>query len=187
VVRAVFAFFPQRSIDKGWAAALAAMPPADSVREYAACCHEWGRKHLGGVDGLDRLAELLERVVDGADPAGLPLFAGWRALPRPDDAPARVAQLCMTLREHRGGLHVVAVLAAGLTPLQAVVSGPYGAANAKFFGWPEPWPDPAAYADRWQSAEARTNELAAAVYEPLSSDEREQLVRLVEAAAAAAA
>lgn len=185
VVRAAFVFFPARSIEKGWGAASAAMPAGRTVQEYAECCRAWGRTHLSGVEGLERLAELMGRVVDAADPAGLPLFAGWRALPRPDDAPAAVAQLAMALREHRGGLHCTAVLASGLEPLQAVVAGPYGTSNAKFFGWPEPWPDPAPYVERWAEAERRTNELAARAYEVLDEAERAEYVELVTRATAA--
>ncbi len=76
-----------------------------------------------------------------AEPAGLPLFAGWRAFPLPDDAPARATQLLHVLREHRGGAHVMAVRAVGLSPLEAVLAGKQGAPNAKFFGWPEPYPE----------------------------------------------
>ena len=43
------------------------------------------------------------------------------------------------LREWRGGLHLVATTAAGLTPLEAILTNE-GAGQAKFFGWAEPFP-----------------------------------------------
>lgn len=50
----------------------------------------------------------LAAVVDGAEPAGRPLFAANRDVPRPDDPVADLWQLATTLREHRGDGHVAA-------------------------------------------------------------------------------
>jgi hypothetical protein len=187
VVRATFVFFPEEMVDRSWAAARAVMPPTEIVREYAACGHGWARARLAGVEGIERLAALLEAVTDAADPAGAPLFAGWRALPRPDDALGRAAQLLTALRELRGAVHAAAVLAAGLTPLQAVLSGPGGEANAEFFGWPKPWPDVSAYRPVWQAADETTDRLAARVFDPLSEQERSELAELLGRAQAAVA
>ena len=65
----------------------------------------------------------------------------------------------------------------GLTPLEAIVSGTYGEANARFFEWPEPYPHvrPA----RWDAAEDLTAATAGLPYDALSSAEREELVGLV--------
>ena len=79
-------------------------------------------------------------------------------------------------REHRGGLHLAAVVAAGVDPLQAVVSGRYGTANAAFFGWPEPWPDPAVGKDAMAAVEAVTDRLVEPAYAVLAVDERAELV-----------
>jgi hypothetical protein len=43
------------------------------------------------------------------------------------------------LRELRGSVHVLAVVAAGLGPLAAVLATG-GEENARRFGWPEPFP-----------------------------------------------
>ena len=51
---------------------------AETVRLYAEACHPWGRHRFGALDGVERLADLLDAVAERADPAGLPLFAGWR-------------------------------------------------------------------------------------------------------------
>ena len=74
-----------------------------------------GRDHLAGLD-LGAFVAAADRLVDGADGAGLPLFTGWRSRPRVDDEPGRAAQLFQTLREWRGSNHLVATTAAGLTP-----------------------------------------------------------------------
>jgi hypothetical protein len=133
------------------------------------------------------LAGLLHRVADAADPAGWPLFAAWRAQPLPDDSAGRVAQLLHVLREHRGGAHLAAVRQAGLAPLEAIVAGSGGAANATFFGWPEPFPEPTdELRTRLATAEAATDVQVAPAYAVLSADEHAELPRLLAAAARSA-
>lgn len=179
VVRAAAVFFPERMVNRFWPQARDVMPAADGVKHYTDVLHAWGRDRLGDFDGAGRLAALAASVADGADVAGLPLFAGWRALPRPDDPPALAAHLMMVLREHRGGVHALAVLGSGLTPLQAVLAGPGGEGNAKWFGWPEPYPDCTALRERWEQAERLTDELAAPAFAALDAAEREELVDLL--------
>jgi hypothetical protein len=163
-----------------WEAGRAVAPVDHAVRAYSATAATWGRNRLTGADGLGRLADLLQRVVAAADPAGLPLFAGWRAVPVDDDPPARVVQLAHVLREHRGGAHLVAVLATGLTPLEAVLAGPGGAGNAAFFDWPKPYPDvDDALRTRWAAAEALTDVLVAPAYATLTDDEAGELSALL--------
>jgi hypothetical protein len=114
-------------------------------------CRAWGRRKLGGHDGCARIAELLQRVAEEASPVGAPLFAGWRAVPLADDSPARAVQLMHVVRELRGGLHANAVISAGLDPLEATLAAghdatPFGRTTgeriARFFTWPEPYPQP---------------------------------------------
>ena len=180
VISAAFAYFPHDAIRERWELARTVMPPAEAAALYAQACQEWGREALADVEGIDRLVPLLQRVADAADAAGAPLFAGWRALPVPDDAPGAAAQLLMVLREHRGGMHTMTVLAEGLTPLEAVVTGG-GVGNAEFFGWTGELPDPEPLRERYAAAEARTNTLAARAYAALDDWEREELVSLLEA------
>ena len=178
VVAAAFVYFRRDWLREQWETARSVMPPKQAAAEYSAACWDWGREHLAGVDGLPRLVELLSRAADAADPAGAPLFAGWRALPRPEDPEGATAQLLMVMREHRGGMHAMTVLAEGLTPLEAVITGG-GEANAKFFSWPEPYPDPAPLRAAYDAAEQRTTRLASRAYEALSDQERGELVELV--------
>ena len=120
----------------------AAMAPHDGAAVYTRICQEWGAEKLAGLDGVERLGEILEKVVTAASPNGAPLFVGWRDMPLPDQAgPARTFQLAQVMRELRFSRHCVAVQAAGLGPLEAILSGPAGEWNARMFGWPEPYPD----------------------------------------------
>ncbi len=113
--------------------------------------------------------------------AGNPLFAGWRAVPLPDDAAGRAAQLLFVAREHRGAPLLAALAAQGLTALEAViVSG--GPDAAALYGWPEPYPDPEPLRERHAAAIALTDRLAAPAYAVLDTAESTDLVALLEAA-----
>lgn len=188
VVAAAMTFFPPDHVRELWNQAAAVLPPTEVAVHYAGACHTWGRANLGAPDltPLERLCTLAERVIAAADPAGRPLFAAWRAMPMPDDPPARAAHLLHLLREHRGGSHALAVLASELSPLQAIVAGPHGTAHARFFGWPEPYPDAAPLLERWQTAEEITDRLVAVAYGALSEDEGDELATLLGATRAAA-
>jgi hypothetical protein len=179
VVVAAFYFFPPEVVIDNWNAGREVMSPPKVALAYADQCNEWGRRNFAGLPGIERALELLERVADGAEGAGLPLFVGWRLLPRPSDVPGRLAQVINVMREHRGSVHACAAASVGIGPLEAVMAGPYGAPNAKFFEWPEPWPDPAPYEAVWQQAEWLTSGAAAPPYAILSADERAELVGLV--------
>jgi hypothetical protein len=179
VVVAAFAFFPPEVVRTHWDAGRQVVPPGEASGFYARACAEWGRTHLAGAAENERAVALVEQVVDAAEPAGLPLFAAWRLAERPDDAAGRLALLLHVLREHRGAVHVAAVAAVGLDPLAAVVAGRYGADNARFFEWPEPYPDPAEHRGLWETAEELTAGAAGAPYAALSRVERTELVELV--------
>ncbi len=186
VVTAALVFFPPSWVREHWEAVLGAVEPREAARAYARCCGAWGRKRLSQMEGIERLAELAERVVAAGDPPGLPLFAGWRALELPPDPPARAVQLCNVLREHRGNAHALAVLAHGLRPLEALVAGPNGPGNAEFFGWPGPYPEAAPFADRWRRAEDATTAQVAPAYAALDDAERQEFTGLLARASATA-
>lgn len=180
VIAAAFMYFPLERVRTEWRAGREVMEPRAAAAAYAEACQDWGREHLGDVEDTGRLATLLQRVVDAADPAGAPVFAGWRTMPLPGDGPGAVAQLLQVLREFRGGMHGAAVLAAGLTPLEAVVAGG-GEGNAEFFGWERPYPDAEPLRDRHRQALATTDRLAARPYAALDEAERRELVERLNA------
>ncbi len=146
--------------------------PIAGAAVYARICQEWGEERLAGFEGSDRLGELGQRVVESARPHGAPTFVGWRDQALPEAGPGRTFQICQTLRELRFGRHSVAVEAAGMGPLEAILSGPAGEWNAKFFGWPEPYPDVGDLAEAREAIEATTDQLHAPDFEVLTEDER---------------
>lgn len=177
---AALGFFPPELQRKAWDRGSAVLPVRSTARAYAQACADWGVRMLPSDPGL---VELLTRVTDAASVLGLPLFAGWRALAasvETTDA-GRLALALHVAREHRGGAHLVAVAAQGLEPLQAVMSGRYGEANARFFGWPEPYPAPEAGRAQMTAAEALTDEIVEPAFAALSASELDELVSGVRA------
>lgn len=179
VVSSAFGFFAPSLIATMWNGAIE--PRRVGADRYTDGCREWGRGRLGGFAAAGRLAELVAAVVDSADSSGLTLFAGWRAQDRPDDDVARAYQLVHVLRELRGCAHLVAVLASGLTPLEAVVSNPNGGAAAALrFGWSGTLPEPRA--GDFARAESLTDTMMSRHLGVLSGAELDELIGLVESA-----
>ena len=80
------------------------------------CNHEFGREHFSDLEGLDAFCEAAEAIVTSVHPAGLALFAGLAAEPLPGDPPARAMHLTSVLREFRGSVHLLCVVAARVEP-----------------------------------------------------------------------
>ena len=186
VVTAAFGFWPADIIREAWEGGRAVLDLPTAKERYGEACRTWGRVRLETLDDAARLAELLGWVVDGADVAGLGLYAGWRAVPLPDDDLGRVIQRLHVLREYRGGMHLISVVASGLSPLQAVLSGPGGHGNATFFGWEEPFEDSTGLQLSRSDAETLTDRLVAPSWDVLGHDERVEVLTLLEAASRAA-
>lgn len=185
-VAAALGFIAPTAVRDGWDSARRVAPPSEIAAASLAECCRWGRERLAGLAGLDRLLELAERVVVAAEPAGMPLFAAWRAMPIPDDAPgAHAAVLLRLLREHRGASHLLAIRASSLSPIEAIIAGPDGEAGAAAFGWQPPYPafEPLVRRRIW--AEAVTDRIAGEAYRALTAAERQELVETLQAAVAA--
>ncbi|MCU1593849.1 MAG: uncharacterized protein JWO12_1241 [Frankiales bacterium] len=178
VVVAAFGFFPPELQTKAWLKGVAVMDPAQTAEEYAKACAEWGFETFATVAEAGRLADLLTTALDTASLMGLPLFAGWLAKLHDvagASGPVRLALALQAAREHRGSCHLAAVAAAGVPPLQAVMSGRYGSTNAEFFGWPKPWPSEDLAKDAMAAAEVVTDAMVAPAFEVLSAQERAEL------------
>jgi hypothetical protein len=180
VVAAAFVFWEPTTVVTNWVKAGDVMPRADAAQAFADVGAQWGRDHLSdGVDH-DRLADLAGRVIAATNPACAPLFAGWRQLPRPEDPKALALHQLNVLRELRGALHGVAVLAAGIRPDDAVrFNAPY---MLGIFGWPDAELTDPTIGDRWAEAAARTNHLMGDALAVLSEAELAEFVALAVAA-----
>lgn len=178
VIAAGFIFWNPTQVRSQWETGRGVMAPDAAAREWSACCAAWGEANLPDVDGLDRLAALLTTVVSEASPANAALFAGWRALPAPATTKARVAHQTNALRELRGALHGGALLAAGVSPLEAVAYR--SAMMAPLFGWdPDSVTVDADLKARWHAAEEGTDVAMARALSALGADDRAALVELI--------
>jgi hypothetical protein len=172
LVYSAFAYFKPSLVEKIWESGRERADPAQTAQLYADACADFGRAHLGGLGGLDAFCEAGETVVRSAEPAALALFAGLGALPRAEDPPARAMQLVTLLREHRGGVHLVAVLSTGLSPTVAH----YLRRPTEFtsFGYGEDEIPAVTDEDRarWAAAEALTDRLVEPAYAALDNSAR---------------
>jgi hypothetical protein len=182
VVAAVFVFFNPQAVVESWERGVSVMAPADAARAFASVGHAWAQEHLeeGDTDYV-RLAQLAGKLVDRADGAGAPLFAGWRCLPEPSEPRALALHRLNALRELRAARHGSAVLSEGLEPVAALsVRTP---AMAVIFGWTGELPDAEAHRPAWERAEQATNRMMAAVMAPLEPHERAEFTDLLRSAA----
>lgn len=168
------------AVAEGWDAASRVVSPREVALAGLADYCRRGRDLLADIPDPTRLAELLHRAVNAAEASGLPLFAAWRALPVPDDSPAgRAAAGLYLLWELHQGAYLVAVRAAGMTPVEAVLAGPEGEAGAMAVGWPRPYPPVGPLIRRRLWAEAASDRLVAPAFRVLEPVERVELVDLL--------
>ncbi len=186
VATAGLAFLAPDLVGRAWEHLDGRLTPRDVATEYAALIDEWGDAELPrfGDRDLARLDELARRVIDAAPSALGAVFAGWRVMPQPADLGARVALSMHVLREMRGGAHIAGVLAAGLSPLQAVLSSPAppprtGPAWAEHLGWTGPFEDPEPLRPTRQRAEDLNNTILEPFFAVLDDGELDELARLL--------
>lgn len=156
VLAAALFFFDAEHVRTVWERAGKVTSRSVAGAAFAECGYDWARQHLADVDAaaLQSVIELGGAVVAGANPAGAPLFAGWRALGQPDDVQGAVLHVLNALRELRAALHGGAILAAGLAPVEALALN--SPAMAGIFGWAE-LPPTDGLQPVWQSAEDATD------------------------------
>ncbi len=180
-VAGAFYFFHPETVAGVWEAGKAKVSPADAAKHYAEACAAWGRDTLADIADLDTFCALADRVTEAADPTpSSKLFAGWRGVELPDDAPGRAAMhITLVLREHRGGAHVDAVKEAGVPADVAVATNtPY---MLQIFGWDDSTRDTAPYADAMAKAEERTDELVKPAFTVLDEGEQETFAKVIAA------
>lgn len=177
VVAAAFAFFEPAYVRSQVEQGRSVMSAEDAAAAWADCCATWAEAHVGDDAPLDRLNPLLDRLVADGRPACAAIFSGWRALPVPSSPKAHAVHQLNGLRELRHGLHSAAVVAAGLTPHQALsIATPH---MAPIFGWAALAEDAADLKPRWDEAETATNGAITHAYDGLDDADRDELVELV--------
>ena len=183
VVHGAFGYFHPGRIAKMWTTAAERVPPRDAARLYHECAHDLGRAELGDVEGLDGFVDAATQIIASVEGASLPLFTAMRAEPVPQDTPAAAMHQAMVLREMRGSVHLLALVAQGFDSAKAhAIKRPD---DVTVFGY-ETAPD-VTDEDRatWQRAEDLTDELLVPAYAGLSDGQVDALVAGTAAMAAA--
>ncbi len=184
VAASAIGFLAPTMVQRCWENRPSGLSAIDAANEFLNVAAAWGRGAFASVaeSDLTRLIELAERVAEAALPSVGPLFTGWRDLDRPDDPAGRATVVLNVLREMRGGAHLQAIQAAGLSPhgaLMSFVDDPIrgGVNGAERFGWVAPHPDPdvAARAE----AERMTTVICEPAYSVLDEDEGREFMALI--------
>ncbi|MGY1659914.1 hypothetical protein ACI78Q_01680 [Geodermatophilus sp. SYSU D00705] len=128
-----------------WAAGTPEQWAAARVRGVAAALH----RVLGEPDVGEALA-LARDACAGLSAAGRPLYAAWSGAAWPDDPLLQLWHAGLLLREHRGDGHVTALMAAGLDPVEALVTGGLASDSTDFVRTTRGWSD-----DEWTAGVER--------------------------------
>lgn len=178
VIVASFGYFSPGVVELMWDSAKQVLAPREAAREYLACADRFGIAKLDGIDVLDAFNDAAETVVVSVDRSGLSLFAGIAAEPLPDHAAARAYRNICILRELRGSVHLLAIVATGVSPLVAhAIRRPDDVTS---FGW-ESAPDISDDdRNRLDVADELTDRLLVPSIEALSDAQRDAYVAGVE-------
>jgi hypothetical protein len=171
VVTSAFGWFAPSAVQSMYAEGIGVAGASGAAARMAEAHGMWGEKHYGDVDGVREIVAVTEELVDGLEGSAIPLFVGWRDAARAESSAGRAAQLMQILREWRGGIHLVATTAVGLSPLEAILTNE-GPGQAKFFGWQEPFPEFESIKDKHDEAESITDRLCASALADALSGER---------------
>ena len=156
--------------------------PADAAAAFAVGIGNWAADTFGHLDGLGEFAASARMVFDATVPRSQALYAGWRAMPVPDDPAAAAGLTIQILRELRFGFHIHGLSAVGMTPVEAIVVQT-DTQYAQFFGWSEPFPDPEPLREKHRQAEEITSARMAEVYEAIDAEQRAQFAATINAIA----
>jgi hypothetical protein len=139
VVATFYVFAPAlvaRAVPAVWDAAPPAEWAAARAEGVAAALH----RVLGEPDVTEAVS-LAREACAGLGAAGRPIYAAWSAMPWPEDPLLQLWHAGLLLREHRGDGHVTALMAAGLDPVEALVTGGLASDSVDFVRTTRGWTD----------------------------------------------
>jgi hypothetical protein len=187
VAAAGLGFLSPQRVRAAWESLPEGLTHRQVADAYAALCCRWGATELAKFDEarMARLDVLGRAVADAADASIGAVFAGWRAQLPPDDVNARVALTMHVLRELRGGAHIIAVNACGITPLEAILASPAppprsGPVWAEHLGWTGPFGNADAAREPRAEAERLTSKIIAPIYASIGESSLDEFAELVE-------
>lgn len=172
-----FTFFDPGVYDFLWDNARQKADPVETASAHVQAAYEFADRTFGAVpiDLLARYAAAAHKVIGALDVGQHLLVDGYRQYPVPEN-PVRAAYLgAILMRELRGGVHIVAVQSAGLSPLEACYLQDPGV--FKMHGYKDE--DVPAVTDVHRKLKAKaeelTNAMMAECFSVLSDQERQDL------------
>jgi hypothetical protein len=120
-----------------------------------------------GIEELPAYVDAATHLIGAVDGGAMALFAGVRAEPVPEDAPAAAIHQAMVLREMRGSAHLAAITTVGLP--MSVAHAIKRPEDVELFGWGD---EPPTVTDEARALHARaeglTNEALAGPFATLT-------------------
>lgn len=181
------AFHAPEHVIEAWHAVPAGMTHLQVSEHYQGRIHQWGDEVISRFDPerMERLDALGRRIIDAAPACLGALFTGWRRMPIPSSVGARVALTTHILREMRAAAHINAIIAAGITPLDAILASTNapprtGPAYAEQMGFKGPFRDPEEVRAQRLEAERLTGAILEPYFAVLSPTELADFGELVE-------
>jgi hypothetical protein len=178
VAVAALAFHAPDGVRDAWEHVPPGLTHYQVAEHYRSRVVAWGAETLAPFDPdrMERLDALGRRVADAAPACLGVVFAGWRDFPAPDDVGARVALTTQVLREMRGAAHINAIIACGLTPLDAHLASTNapprsGPAYAERMGFEGPFRDPEEVREARLEAEVLTARILEPFFATLAPEE----------------
>lgn len=176
VVSSAFGYFKPSVVEFLWREGRARCEPEVAAKAHLEAAATYAHAHLEGVGDLDAFNDMAQRIVAAHPTASSPLAAALAARELPADPLARAYQLVLTLRELRGGAHLVAVVACGLEPRVAhFIAAPE---SFTLYGWGNDDVPEVGNAEIEAMARAQdlTDEIVAPAFAEVNESERERFV-----------
>lgn len=158
-----FAYFAPDLVTKMWSSLDPDLPPSAVAKVFAASMSAAARERWD-AEAAATVHRIGRKVAEYVTPLGMPLFAGWRAMPLPEDELGAAAVTVTTLRELRGDIHVQSVAASGVGPMEADLATA-GEEGATRHGWQPPFPDVSEHAAAIAAAQTATSQRMGRIYD----------------------
>jgi hypothetical protein len=119
VADSALGYFAPLVVRRYWDSGRSVVPPQAAAAAHIECCRNFGRQHLDGAPFLVSFVPAAAKVLAEASSLALPLFAGVKTFALAEDLPGAATQAVTAIREFGGGVHLLAIAAAGLEPRKA--------------------------------------------------------------------
>jgi len=139
VVATFYVFAPslvERVVPRVWTAAEPAAWAAARTDGVRTALH----RALGDPD-VTEAVELAREAAAALGAAGRPLYAAWAQAGWPEDPLMQLWHAALLVREHRGDGHVATLMAAGLDPVEALLTGGLASNSLEFVRTTRGWTD----------------------------------------------